>query len=105
MYRTVTSVASSGSLEYAATFYTVSFKSEIVRTIDKMWSSKTIKHAYFEIIGLNLTRLYLCLKLERGVAWALREMGSAWGRGVSEGPAPQEARDISSQCSTRAGTT
>jgi hypothetical protein len=29
----------------------------------------------------------------------LREMGSAWGRGEREGPAPQEARKISSQCS------
>ncbi len=27
-------------------------------------------------------------------------MGSAWGRGVREGPAPQEARK-SSQCSAR----
>jgi hypothetical protein len=28
-------------------------------------------------------------------------MGSAWERGVREGPAPQEARKISSQCSAR----
>jgi hypothetical protein len=42
---------------------------------------------------------------ERAVAWDLREMGSAWGKGVREGLAPQEAREISSQCSTRAETT
>ncbi len=47
----------------------------------------------------------MCPKWERGVAWALREMGSARGRGVREGAAPQEAREISSQRSTRAGTT
>jgi hypothetical protein len=28
-------------------------------------------------------------------------MGSAWGRGVREGPAPQEAEKISSQHSAR----
>jgi hypothetical protein len=28
-------------------------------------------------------------------------MGSAWGRGVREGPAPQNAREISSQGSAR----
>ncbi len=32
-------------------------------------------------------------------------MGSAWGRGAREGPAPQEAREISSQCSMRAEAT
>jgi hypothetical protein len=31
--------------------------------------------------------------------------GAAWGMGVREGPAPQEAREISKQCSTRAETT
>jgi hypothetical protein len=46
----------------------------------------------------------LCPTWERGIAWCLREMGSAWGRGVREGPAPHEAREISSQCSTRAET-
>ncbi len=40
-----------------------------------------------------------------GVAWDLREMGSAWVRGVREGTAPQEVRKISSRCSTRAETT
>ncbi len=48
---------------------------------------------------------FLCLKGKRVVAWALREMGLAQGRGVREDPAAQEAREISSQCSTRAGTT
>jgi hypothetical protein len=28
-----------------------------------------------------------------GVAWDLREMGSAWGRGVRNCPAPQESRE------------
>ncbi len=32
-------------------------------------------------------------------------MGSAWGRELREGPAPQEARKISSQCSAREGAT
>jgi hypothetical protein len=36
-----------------------------------------------------------------GRCLGLREMGSAWGRGVREGPAPQKAREISSQCSVR----
>jgi hypothetical protein len=39
------------------------------------------------------------------VAWDLREMGSAWGKGAREGLAPKEARKISSQCSARAETT
>jgi hypothetical protein len=42
---------------------------------------------------------------ERDVAWDLREMGSAWGRGVREGLAPQETRKISSQCPARTETT
>jgi hypothetical protein len=41
----------------------------------------------------------LCLTWERAVAWDLREMGSAWGRGAREGLSPQEAGKISSQCS------
>ncbi len=32
-------------------------------------------------------------------------MGSPWGKGAWEGLAPQYAREISSQCSTRAETT
>jgi hypothetical protein len=32
-------------------------------------------------------------------------MGSAWGRGVREGPDPQQAGKIRSQCPTKAGTT
>jgi hypothetical protein len=48
---------------------------------------------------------FLCPTEEWGVAWDLREMGSSWGRGVREGPAPQEARKISSQCSARAEAT
>jgi hypothetical protein len=32
-------------------------------------------------------------------------MESAWGKGAREGPAPQEARKMSSQCSARTGTT
>ncbi len=31
--------------------------------------------------------------------------GSAWGKGAREGPAPQEAGKISSQCSMRAEAT
>jgi hypothetical protein len=34
-------------------------------------------------------------------AWDLREMGSAGGRGVREGPAPHKVGKISSQCSAR----
>ncbi len=30
---------------------------------------------------------------EQGVAWDLREMGSAWGRGVREGPTPPGNKD------------
>jgi hypothetical protein len=45
--------------------------------------------------------MLLCPTLERGVAWGLREMGSAWGRGVREGLAPQNAGEISSQRSAR----
>ncbi len=37
-----------------------------------------------------------------GLAWDLREMGSAWGRGAREGPAPQEAGKLSSYRSARA---
>ncbi len=37
----------------------------------------------------------------RGVAWDLREMGSALVRGVREDPALQKAGKISSQCSAR----
>ncbi len=47
----------------------------------------------------------MCPTEEGGVAWDLREMGSTWGRGVREGPVPQEARKISSQCSARAEET
>ncbi len=36
-----------------------------------------------------------------GIAWDLREMGSAWGRGVREGLAPQKVGKISSQRSAR----
>jgi hypothetical protein len=43
----------------------------------------------------------MCPTGERGVAWDLREMGSAWGRGQREGLAPQKARKISSQRSAR----
>jgi hypothetical protein len=45
--------------------------------------------------------LYVCLTWKRGIAWDLREMGSAWRRGVKGGPAPQKAGKISSQCSAR----
>jgi hypothetical protein len=43
--------------------------------------------------------------VEAAVAWDLRGMGSVWRKGVREGPAPQEAGKISSQCPTKAGTT
>ncbi len=49
--------------------------------------------------------MYVCPTSERAVAWDLRKMGSAWGKGVREGLAPPEAREISSQCSMRAETT
>jgi hypothetical protein len=39
----------------------------------------------------------LCPKQEWHVAWDLREMGSAQGKGVREGQAPQARREISSQ--------
>jgi hypothetical protein len=32
--------------------------------------------------------LHMCPTCQRGFAWDLKEMGSAWGRGVREGPAP-----------------
>jgi hypothetical protein len=44
-------------------------------------------------------------EIEGAVAWDLRKMGSAWGKWVREGQAPQEAGKISSQFSARAGTT
>ncbi len=47
----------------------------------------------------------MCPTWEQAVAWELREMGSAWGKGAREGPAPQEAGEISSQGSTRAEKT
>jgi hypothetical protein len=50
---------------------------------------------------LSLLYIKLCPTLEHGVAWDLREMGSALGRGVREGPAPQKGGKISSQCSVR----
>jgi hypothetical protein len=34
-----------------------------------------------------------------------KKMGSACGKGVREGPAPQEVKEKSSQCSARAGIT
>jgi hypothetical protein len=42
---------------------------------------------------------------KRAIAWDLREIGSARGKGVREGPAPQETGLIRSKCSARAGTT
>jgi hypothetical protein len=47
----------------------------------------------------------MCLTRKRAVAWGLREMGSAWGRGTRAGPALQKGGEISSQCPTKAGTT
>ncbi len=43
----------------------------------------------------------MCPTYEWGVAWDLREMGSARGKGVREGQAPQAGRKISSQLSAR----
>ncbi len=62
-----------------------------------MHASKAFKTRKLQCI------LYLMWK--RAVAWDLREMGSAWGKGVTEGPAPKEAGKISSQGPTKAGTT
>ncbi len=45
---------------------------------------------------MEICIVYTCPTQKRGVAWDLREMGSAWGRGVREGPAPQEVEKISS---------
>ncbi len=41
----------------------------------------------------NCPVLSLCLTWVRGIAWDLREMGSAWGRGVREGQAPKSRED------------
>ncbi len=43
----------------------------------------------------------MCPPYEWGVAWDLREMGSAQGKGVREGQAPQAGREISSQLPAR----
>jgi hypothetical protein len=40
--------------------------------------------------------LVVCLTQEWGIVWDLREMGSAKGKGVREGQAPQTRREISS---------
>jgi hypothetical protein len=48
-----------------------------------------------------LFSILLCSTQERGVAWDLREMGSAQGKGVREGQAPQTRREISSQLPAR----
>ncbi len=45
--------------------------------------------------------LLLCLTQEYGIAWDLREMGSAQGKGVREGQAPQTRSEISSQFPAR----
>jgi hypothetical protein len=47
----------------------------------------------------------VCLMRKWAVAWGLREMGSAWGRGARAGPALQKGGKISSQCPTKAGAT
>ncbi len=47
----------------------------------------------------------MCLTQEWGVAWDLREMGSAQGKGVREGQAPQARREISSQPPARTEST
>jgi hypothetical protein len=44
---------------------------------------------------------YLCLTQEWSVAWDLREMGSAQGKGEREGQAPQTRREINSQLPAR----
>jgi hypothetical protein len=44
---------------------------------------------------------YLCPTGKLDVAWDLREMGSAQGRGVREGQAPQGVEKISSQIPAR----
>ncbi len=43
----------------------------------------------------------MCPTQEWGVAWDLREMGSAQGKGAREGQAPQTGREISSQLPAR----
>ncbi len=35
----------------------------------------------------------MCPTWERGIAWDLREIGSAWGRGVREGLAPPGSQE------------
>ncbi len=47
----------------------------------------------------------VCIMRKQAVAWGLREMGSAWGRGARAGPALQKGGKKSSQCPTKAGTT
>ncbi len=43
----------------------------------------------------------MCPTQEWGIAWNLREMGSAQGKGVREGQAPQTRREISSKLPAR----
>ncbi len=50
-------------------------------------------------------RVYMFPTWKHAIAWSLREMGSAWGKGVREEPAPQEAGKISSHYSAKARTT
>jgi hypothetical protein len=57
---------------------------------------------YLLCVDLNLFLwLYMCLTWKWGVAWDLREMGSAQGKGVREGQSPQAGREISIQLPAR----
>jgi hypothetical protein len=50
---------------------------------------------------MKCSYLCLCPTWNRAVAWGPREMGSAWGRGLEEGPALQKGGKVSSQCPTK----
>jgi hypothetical protein len=63
-----------------------------------------MKCIFLNSTGRRVNLHLVCPTWEWGVAWDLREMRSAWGRGVREGPDHHEAREISSQCSARAET-
>ncbi len=69
-------------------------------------SQHIYKKAYFnyKIVSVSI-RIEVCPIWKQAVAWDLREMGSVRGKGVREGPDPQEAGKISGQCLARAGTT
>jgi hypothetical protein len=73
----------------------------IVRSSSPVGHEESVYYVY----SINFILILFVPDLRAGLAWDRREMGSACGRGAREGPAPQEAGKISSQCSARAGET